>query len=81
MIVLLQLQLVEVMDNAKAQLMNKAGYSNDYSKSILTKSDLLEKAVELVKQLADENKKLRMVSIVVELYVVIEHICYCLLFY
>jgi hypothetical protein len=52
-------ELVEVMDNAQSQLMNNTGYSNEYSKSILTKSDLLEKAVELVKALAEENKKLR----------------------
>lgn len=53
-------ELVEVMDNAQSQMMNTPGYSNEFSKSILTKSDLLEKAVDLVKALADENKKLKM---------------------
>lgn len=48
------------MENAQAQMLN-APYSGDFSKGVLTKAGLLEKAVDLVKQLSDENKKLKMV--------------------
>lgn len=55
------------MEDAQSQLMNATSSANDFSKGTLTKAGLLEKAVDLVKLLADENKKLKMVYTVPEM--------------
>lgn len=52
-------ELIEVMEDAQSQMINAPPFSNEFSKGVLTKAGLLEKAVELVKLLAEENKKLK----------------------
>lgn len=53
-------ELIEVMEKSQAQLMNAPPFASDLPKGTLTKAGLLEKAVDLVKLLAEENKKLKM---------------------
>jgi hypothetical protein len=55
------IQLVAVMDMAEVTMMNPP-VRNDANKAVLTKSDLLDRAVDVIEQLVEENKMCRMVQ-------------------
>ena len=57
------MQLVNVMDIAQAQLLNTQTYTHDSLKTNQTKSDLLDRAIDIVTLLTEENKRLKMVYI------------------
>ena len=66
-------QLVDVMDKAQGEILGGISLESDCNKGVMTKSDLLERAVELVKALSEENRMLKRVSAI---YCVL-----CLLFF